>query len=67
MARARPPSSSRAGFALATTMSDERAKKAVAEMIRSREDIAAVEVDLLVLEGGEMFEVLVVDGGPLGP
>ncbi len=48
-------------------MSDERAKKAVSEMIRSREDIAAVEVDLLVLEGREMFEVLVGDGGPLAP
>jgi len=39
-------------------MSDERAKDAVSEMIWRREDIAAVEVDLLVLEGREMFEVL---------
>ena len=39
----------------------------MAEVIGSGEDVAAVEVDVLVLEGRKMFEVSVVDGGPLGP
>jgi hypothetical protein len=59
-----PPGSSRAGFALTTTLSGEGTKSTVAEMLRSREDISAVEVDLLVLKGRETFEILVGDGGP---